>query len=221
NLGLVFEIASSYAIAAAEFADPVGLENHPGMLGLSWVSVWVLLFTVVVPTAPRRAVLAALASVSSVPVIVGLMLLSASTSAWIEPSAFFFGLVFPYLLVVVMAYVGARVIYHLGTEVKRARELGSYRLEERLGEVGMGEVWRARHRMLARPAAIKLIRTTGEDGGHVSEEAIRRFEREAQVIARLRSPHTVELFDFGISDRSLFYVMELLDGLDADTLVRR
>ena len=57
-----------------------------------------------------------------------------------------------------MAYVGARVVYHLGTEVKRARELGSYFLEEKLGEGGMGEVWRARHQLLARPAAIKLIR---------------------------------------------------------------
>ena len=75
-----------------------------------------------------------------------------------DPAQFFFGLVFPYLLVVGMAYVGARVVYHLGTEVKRARELGSYRLEEKLGQGGMGEVWRARHRMLARPAAIKLIR---------------------------------------------------------------
>jgi len=56
----------------------------------------------------------------------------------------------------------------------------------------------------------------------VSEEAVRRFEREAQVIARLRSPHTVELFDFGMAaDGAFYYVMELLDGLDADSLLRR
>jgi serine/threonine-protein kinase len=85
----------------------------------------------------------------------------------------------------------------------------------------MGEVWRARHRMLARPAAIKLMRhARGQDG--VSEEAVRRFEREAQATARLRSPHTVELFDFGVADDGAFYyVMELLEGLDADSLVRR
>jgi eukaryotic-like serine/threonine-protein kinase len=201
----------------------VGLEMHQGILGLSWVSVWVLLFTVVVPTSPRRAVLAALASVSAVPVVVGLMM---ATGAKLDISAaqFFFGLVFPYVLVVAMAYVGARVVYNLGTEVKRARELGSYRLEEKLGEGGMGEVWRARHRMLARPAAIKVIRpsASGDTRGAASDEAVRRFEREAQVIARLRSPHTVNLFDFGVAaDGAFYYVMELLDGLDTDALIRR
>ena len=224
NLGLAFEVVSSYAIAAAEFADPLTLESQRGFLGLSWVAVWVVLFTVVVPTAPRRAVVAALASVSSVAVIIGLMIASGATSVQIAPAQFFLGLVFPYLLVVGMAYVGARVVYQLGTEVKRARELGSYRLEEKLGEGGMGEVWRARHRMLARPAAIKLMRPSyaRDARGGVSKEAVRRFEREAQVIARLRSPHTVELFDFGVAaDGTFYYVMELLDGLDADSLIRR
>jgi serine/threonine-protein kinase len=224
NLGLAFEVVSSYAIAASEFGDPQGLQLHRGYMGLSWVAVWVVLFTVVVPTLPRRAMLAALASVTSVPVIVGLVIASGATSFRIDAGEFFFGLIFPYLLVVAMAYVGARVVYHLGTEVKRARELGSYRLEEKLGEGGMGEVWRARHRMLARPAAIKLIRRSkGGDGrAGVSKEAVHRFEREAQVIARLRSPHTVELFDFGMAeDGGFYYVMELLDGLDADSLLRR
>jgi serine/threonine-protein kinase len=84
----------------------------------------------------------------------------------------------------------------------------------------MGEVWRAKHRLLARPAAIKLIHTALLRDGH--QGALPRFEREAQVIARLRSPHTVTLFDFGVADDGAFYyVMELLDGLDADTLVKR
>jgi len=125
--------------------------------------------------------------------------------------------------VVVMAYVVARVIYSIGREVSRARELGSYRLEEKLGQGGMGEVWRARHRMLARPAAIKLMRPSLTHDGRVgaSAELLQRFQREAQVIASLRSPHTVELFDFGIAnDGTFYYVMELLEGLDADTLVR-
>jgi eukaryotic-like serine/threonine-protein kinase len=136
----------------------------------------------------------------------------------------FLAFVFPYLLVVIMAYVGARVVYTLGKEVSRARELGSYRLVERLGVGGMGEVWKADHRLLARPAAIKLIRASraGDMRGVISDDMRRRFEREAQVIARLRSPHTVTLFDFGVADDGAFYyVMELLEGLDADTLVKR
>jgi len=224
RLGLAFEIVSSYAIAAAEFGDPRSIQYAGGYLGLSWVSVWVLLFTIVVPTLPRRALVTALASVSAVPVVIGITLSSPSSSLQLSAGQFFLGLVFPYLLVVCMAYVGARVVYHLSTEVKRARELGSYRLEEKLGEGGMGEVWRARHLMLARPAAIKLIRPSlaGNARAGLSEEVVRRFEREAQAIAGLRSPHTVNLFDFGVSvDGSFYYVMELLDGLDAESLVKR
>jgi len=224
GVGLVFEVISSYGIATAEFLDPVGLNIGQGWFGLSWVAVWTLLFTVVIPTPPRRALVAALASVSSVPVVVGIMLAMYPARFTPSPSQFFFGLVFPYLLVVVMAYVGAHVVYALGTEVRRARDLGSYQLEERLGQGGMGEVWRAKHRMLARPAAIKLIRPSETEDGRsgVSDEARRRFEREAQATASLRSPHTVTLFDFGVAeDGTFYYVMELLEGLDTDKLVSR
>jgi len=220
-LALVFEVASSYGIAAAEFLQPTGLNLSHTWVGLSWVAVWMLLFNVVVPTVPRYAVFSALASVTAVPTMVLL-------SWWAFPpvdehnwTMVFFMFGFPYLLVVVMAYVGARIVFNLGAEVTRARELGSYRLEDRLGEGGMGEVWRASHRLLARPAAIKLIRSSGNGAG-ISDDARRRFEREAQVIARLRSPHTVTLFDFGVTDEgSFYYVMELLDGLDAESIVKR
>ena len=220
-LGLVFEVVSSYGIAAAEFLQPLGLNNASSWIGLSWVAVWMLLFNVVVPTVPRYAMFAALASVTSVPAMVLISMSVFPPGAPPNVLMIFFAFGFPYLLVVIMAYVGARVVYTLGTEVTRARELGSYRLEDRLGEGGMGEVWRASHRLLARPAAIKLIRPTS-NGAVISEDARRRFEREAQVIAQLRSPHTVTLFDFGVSaEGSFYYVMELLDGLDAERLIKR
>jgi serine/threonine-protein kinase len=221
NAGLAFEVASSYGIALAEYLEPTRLDIN-GWIGLSWVAVWTLLFTVVIPTRPLKAALVALASVSSVPVVIGLMIVTRRTTFSPTAPLFFFWIVFPYLLTTIMAYVGARVVYTLGRAVTTAQALGSYHLVERLGQGGMGEVWRARHRLLARPAAIKLIRTSNPTGSAGSQEAVRRFEREAQVTAGLSSPHTVQLFDFGVADDGRFYyVMELLDGLDLETLVRR
>ncbi|HKA18911.1 MAG TPA: response regulator [Blastocatellia bacterium] len=99
--------------------------------------------------------------------------------------------------------------------------LGHYRLLERLGVGGMGEVWRARHQLLARPCAVKLIRPDLL-GSHGREKATERFRLEAQAIAQLSSPNTVRLYDFGVSETGSFYfVMELLDGLDLATLVAR
>jgi transcriptional regulator with GAF, ATPase, and Fis domain len=99
--------------------------------------------------------------------------------------------------------------------------VGSYRLVSPLGVGGMGEVWLARHRLLARPAAVKLIRHDVEHS-MPHDRLVRRFQREAQVTANLRSPHTVQLYDFGINDSgSFYYVMELLTGLDLQRIVVR
>jgi serine/threonine-protein kinase len=102
--------------------------------------------------------------------------------------------------------------------------MGNYQLGELLGRGGMGEVYRATHRMLARPAAIKLIRPemigAGDDAA--AQLAVKRFRREAEVAASLRSPHTVELYDFGVTDDgTLYFAMELLDGMTLEQLVRR
>src|SRR6185503_5315720 len=88
---------------------------------------------------------------------------------------------------------------------------------------GMGEVWRAHHRMLIRPAAVKLIRPQAIGSSPMKPEVLlRRFEREARATAALKSPHTVQLYDFGVSDDgTLYYVMELLDGFDVEQLVSR
>jgi DNA-binding NtrC family response regulator len=107
------------------------------------------------------------------------------------------------------------------TQLDEGVPLGLYRLMERLGEGGMGEVWRARHQLLARPCAVKVIRPDrlGESN---REKAIERFRLEARTIARLTSPNTVRLFDFGVTETgSLYFVMELLEGLDLASLVQR
>ena len=79
--------------------------------------------------------------------------------------------------------------------------MGSYVLGDMIGKGGMGEVWQATHRFLARPAAIKLIKP--EVLGAVTREQadvlVQRFKREARAAAMLRSPHTIHLYDFGVS----------------------
>ena len=134
------------------------------------------------------------------------------------------GLVLSAAIATGLAYISARRVYGLSRALSRARKVGAYELTERLGKGGMGEVWRARHQMLARPAAIKLIRSDRTTGTSASdaEYYLERFQREVQATASLRSPHTIEIYDYGITpDRSFYYVMELLDGEDLDGLIKK
>jgi DNA-binding NtrC family response regulator len=100
--------------------------------------------------------------------------------------------------------------------------VGSYSLIERLGSGGMGEVWLARHQLLARPAAVKIVRESAVGVAEEGHALRQRFAREAQATAELQSPHTVQLFDFGMTDTgSFYYVMERLRGLDLQRMVER
>jgi len=106
-------------------------------------------------------------------------------------------------------------------QLNEALAVGSYRLVSPLGSGGMGEIWLARHRFLVRPAAVKLIRHDVAPGT-ARDQLVRRFEREAHVTAALRSPHTVQLYDFGVNESgSFYYVMEYLEGLDLHRIVTR
>jgi len=226
DVGLVFGAVGSFGIATSEFwgVYSEAAYRDTDFFGLSWVAVWMLSYTVIIPNRPAKTLLSLIVSASSVSIVIGLSVKFAGSSIPVGPGPFFFGAVFPYLVCTGMAYVGARVVYRLGTAVSRARELGSYRLIDILGHGGMGEVWRAQHRMLARPAAIKLIRpeALGDTNVEDRKTVLGRFEREAQATASLRSPHTIELYDFGVSDTGTFYyVMELLDGFDAAALVEK
>ena len=120
------------------------------------------------------------------------------------------------------------VLFASGTQVeipeellREGRRVGGYTLRQRLGEGGMGEVWLAQHSLLARPSAVKLIRQAAMRGDAKTRAMLEeRFQREAKATAQLRSPNTVELYDFGMTDDGdFYYVMEYLNGVDLRTLV--
>ncbi|MBZ0268832.1 serine/threonine protein kinase [bacterium] len=219
NLALAFEV---FLCLILSMANPDALYQDTGALPrMTWVTPLIILFPLIVPCPPRRTLLAAILSATMRPIGLLLLVLGGRVEAGAED---FLVTVFSPTVAVVFAYYGSRVVYGLGIQVADARRMGNYTLESKLGSGGMGEVWLARHRLLARPAAVKLIHSGIGDvlGSPEASVVLHRFEREAQATAALRSPHTIQLYDFGVSeDGKFYYVMELLDGLDADTLVRR
>ena len=224
DVGLAFAVLAALGISLAEFWRGFPrIHSLMDYLGVPWECVWILILPLVVPNTPRRILLTSLAAATTGPLVVayGLLVRGLPMQASAATIATYF--LFTTYLCAGIAYVGARIVYHYGVRLKKAREIGSYILVDRLGEGGMGEVWIARHRMLARPSAIKLIRPEllGNDP-HSRATAIARFEREARATAALGSTHTVDVHDFGLTDEgAFFYVMELLDGMSLDTLVRK
>jgi len=211
----VFQVAQGFFISLYYHTAPIALKD--AARGWSAIVVWIIIFPLLIPNTRKRVVLATLATAAMDPI--GLWIHIAAGAPAPSAGTVARALV-PLLLACALAIVLSRIVHALNVEAKRARELGSYHLVSPLGHGGMGEVWRAQHRLLARPAAIKLIRP--DAAGGISKDTLARFEREAQATAALSSPHTVQVYDFGITEEGAFYyVMELLTGLDADTLVRR
>jgi eukaryotic-like serine/threonine-protein kinase len=220
DIGLLFEVVGAFSIGLIE--SHRAFAGHPADTGPGGIGFWITLFVLVVPNTLGKTALAAITSASMGPLT---LIVSAYVDNQPPPAPFLFLVeAIPNFFAAAIAIILSRYVYSLGKHVSKAREVGSYKLVELLGRGGMGEVWRAEHQFLARPAAIKLIQpeVLGLNNSKETAAAQRRFEREAQATAMLSSPHTINLYDFGIADNGAFYyVMELLHGLDLQTLVEK
>jgi eukaryotic-like serine/threonine-protein kinase len=191
------------------------------MLQLFGTGLLTAIRAALVPSQPRRTLIVS-ALVGIPPILATSFLLPAAGGAlkwrpldspifpWL-PGTF----VIMWTFVVITCTMISRIIYGLRVEVREARRLGQYVLEKKIGEGGMGQVYRARHGMMRRPSAIKLLR-----GTQASEMQLRRFEREVQLTARLTHPNTITIFDYGrTNDGVFYYAMELLQGATLQRIV--
>jgi serine/threonine-protein kinase len=186
----------------------------------SWTALLIVIYAMIAPSTPRQLLLASLVAAVLDPLAYGIAALAGVGA----PSAVqLLVMTWPSVACAFIAVVPAKIIQRLGRRLREAQALGSYRLVEKLEQGGMGEVWRAEHSLLARNAAIKLVRpeVLGARTDVEAQTVLRRFEREAQATAGLGSPHSIQVFDFGITrEGTFYYVMELLAGRNLETLVR-
>ena len=206
-------IAAAVCYALMERTMP--LSWRPDQLVLLILNAVLLGRAALVPSEPRRTAWISIASVAAIPPVTFFLFRN------VQPRELLVGSLVTQATLwasftVVLATLISNVTFHLRRSIARARRLGQYRLLEKIGEGGMGVVYRAEHEMLRRPTAIKLL-----PPGKAGERDLKRFEREAQLTARLTNPHTVSVYDFGRTPEGAFYyVMEFLDGVDLERLVR-
>ena len=220
HLGAGFQVLTALAIAM--FETTVAFNPQEVVRGVSAVALWITLCSLLIPSTPLMNLVAGLASTAAWPAayFLNTWLYGHQWIGWNRMAVW----IFPLLLTAVWTNFLSRQMFKMRLDAHKAEELGSYKLETLIGEGGMGEVWKARHRMLARSAAVKVIRPEILARHSIRDASMvrKRFEREAQATASLRSPHTVALYDFGVSkDEAFYYVMELLDGVDLQTLVEQ
>jgi serine/threonine-protein kinase len=219
DAGATWLVSASLAAMAAAYADEasaIGLDPVPTVfVGLLAVTYVLLARAIALPSTPRRT--AAIGASAAVPLLVAAWRLASSR----PPSPSVVGMLVVDVLswslgAVVMSAVASRVIFGLRAEIAAHRKLGQYTLDEKIGEGGMGMVYRAHHALLRRPTAVKLLPL--EKAG---AENLARFEREVQLTAGLSHPNTVAIFDYGRTvDGVFYYAMEYLDGINLDQLIK-
>ena len=218
SLALGHEVITAALVSAIAWWAP----GDTFRTSLSPICLFLPIYPALAPLAPKHVLTAGLLAATT-----DVLGWSIAEARGVAPSApalqMFFAFSTTYLCAL-LSMLPATIIRRLGREVQEARDMGAYRLGKLIGKGGMGEVYRASHRLLARPAAVKVIGVTdmNEMDSETRTRALERFRREAAVAAALTSPHTISLFDFGVTDRGIYYyVMELLHGMDLQAMVDR
>ena len=213
DLAVVGVVGVSFALMGAWYEGPSGPEPYSMILALSHI---LIARAIIIPSSAPRTLWTS--AVAVVPVLIAaqfMRLASAAQSSAIDLTYFTIFTVMWCLTVVIIATMTSRVIYGLEKQVREAKQLGQYTLEEKLGEGGMGAVYKASHAMLRRPTAIKLLRPE-----RAGEANLARFEREVQLTSRLTHPNTIAIYDYGRTPDGIFYyAMEYLPGITLETLV--
>ena len=219
DLGLVFEVVGALGLAVRGFWQ--GLPQMPGdSFFVPGECVWLVAYPLLVPNTPTKVLVSSLLAASAGPAVIAVSAAATATPVGRPIDVVVYFLTSSYLCAM-LAYVIAQVVHRVTLQLTDAREIGSYKLIEQIGEGGMGEVWRAEHRLLARPAAIKLIRGSMLGESQQAREALRRrFEREAHETAVA----PLDPYDRGLRLRRdeeghFYYVIELLEGLSLERLV--
>jgi eukaryotic-like serine/threonine-protein kinase len=216
--------SASYAVMGVY----IPLANSPGLVMVLALGLATVARAVYVPSSARRTLLLGL--------LIGLPVVAATYVGYLDfdPAKWRavdaqFGQMTParaallqgvfvaawWLSIVAVCTLASSVVFGLRKEVREVRRLGQYVIKSKLGEGGMGTVYRASHALLQRPTAIKLLHPE-----KIGARSIARFEREVRLTAQLSHPNTVTVFDYGRTpDGVFYYAMELLDGVNLEELV--
>jgi len=187
--------------------------------GITWIVPIIIMFPFIIPTPPKWTFATSVACVTTVPAGTFIAFLLSNHSG-MSPYAIPLAILSP-TIAAVIANDGSSLVYEMGVYAEKIRRVGNFRVLEEIGHGGMGIVYRAEHNRLPMRVAIKYINSDQiKKQWNGGENAIKRFTREAGALAELCSPHTVEIYDFGLDNEGkLFYVMELLEGWDLGRLV--